>query len=134
MYRIGKKIAGLTDSWSDFVEGIVRPNLIELFAERGIFFENIYPNIMEKRNNQSFYEIDLFVTNSKYALAVEVKTKLTTDGVKKHLERLAKIQEQPPKDFRKGLEGKFLLGAVAGMKVVQNAKEYAQKNGLFVLT
>ena len=133
MDRIGRKIAKLTDSWSDFVEGIVRPNIIRLFEEHDIVFEGVYPNIIEERDRQMLYEIDLFVINSIYALAVEVKTKLTTDGVKKHLKRLQKIREQPPKHFKKGLEGKKLLGAVAGMKIEKNAAEFAIKNGLFVL-
>ena len=133
MNDIGKKIANLTDSWSDFVEGMVRPNLIDLFLKRDIIFERIYPNIKEKRNNQLFYEIDLLVVNSEYILAVEIKTKLNTQGVKNHLERLEKIQEQPPRDFKKGFEGKILIGAIAGMKSDEEAEKYAQRKGLFVL-
>lgn len=48
-----------------------------------------------------------------------------------HLERMQKITEIPPRDFK--LEGKILLGAVAAVTIHSEADKYAQKKGLYVL-
>ncbi len=123
----------LEGNWTLFTESLVRPGLIELFATRDVYLRNIYPNILEyKEDGQKLYEIDLFAIDGTYAVAVEIKTSLVASDVDKHLERLKKIQEQPPRDFN--LKGKTILGAIAGITVRGDSDKYAQRKGLFVLT
>ncbi len=69
--NVGKKIGSLTDRWSEFVEGMVIPNLIPLFNEKGIKMERSYSNVVEKKDGKIFYEIDVLVTNDKYVIAVD---------------------------------------------------------------
>ncbi len=125
-----KKLEG---NWGQFIESLVQPGLIDMFATRDINLRDIYSNILEyKADGQKLYEIDLFAIDGTYAVAVEVKTSLTSAYVDEHLERLQKIQEQPPHNFK--LESKTILGAIAGITVKGDSNKYAQRKGLFVLT
>lgn len=125
-----KKIGEITGTLGRFVEGLVEPRLKELFIERGIPLREIHKNIIIfNAENQKEAEIDILLVNKKYSLAVEVKTTLTVEDVNNHLKRLDKLQEYPIKTI---LNTK-LLGAVAGMKIEQDADRYAYRKGLFVL-
>jgi hypothetical protein len=64
-------------------------------------------------------------------MAVEVKTKLTTADVKDHLKRLKKMRTFAPGQI---WEHKKLLGAVAGAIVNKNVRDFALKEGLFVVS
>jgi len=119
-------------NWGRFVESLVRPGLIDLFDKHDIHLRATYSNIIEYKDNQKYYEIDLLAVNDIYAVAVEIKTTLSVEDVNEHLDRLQKIQELPPRDFN--LKGKIILGAVAGISIKAEADKYAQKKGLFVLT
>jgi hypothetical protein len=79
--------------------------------------------------NQILAEIDVFLENGDYAMAVEVKTKLTQYWVDDHLERIEIVRRFMDEhgDKRK------IVGAVAGGIVPENVKRYAEKQGLYVL-
>jgi hypothetical protein len=126
-----KKLGELTGTWGKFVEELVAPNSIQLFKDRGIEVTTSFQRVKEKRDGKDFYQIDLFLLNDIYAIAVEVKSTLSVADVKEHLKRLEKIQKYPPKHF--DLKGTLLLGAVAGIIVDGDADKYAYKKGLFVL-
>jgi len=127
-----ERLRKLEGNWGLFVESLVRPGLIELFAKHEIGLRDIYSNIIEYKDKQKYYEIDLFAIDDIYVVAVEVKTSLTTAYVDEHLERLKKIQELPPHNFN--LKGKTILGAIAGITIRGDSDKYAQRKGLFVLT
>jgi hypothetical protein len=71
----------------------------------------------------------MMLENGDYVMAVEIKSNLTAEDVDRHIERIGKVREQLDKrgDRRK------LVGAVAGMVVTKEAREYAQRKGLYVL-
>ena len=62
-------------------------------------------------------------------MIIEVKSKLTTEDITKHIERMGKMRAYADKhnDKRK------FLGAVASMVMSDNEKEFAFKNGFYVL-
>ena len=121
----------LEGNWGFFVESLVRPGLIELFAKHDIFLRNTISNLIEYKDKQKYYEIDLFSMNTNFVMATEVKTTLKVQDVKNHLKRMQKIIDRPPHGF--DLKGMILLGAVAGITIHEEADIFAQKNGLFVL-
>jgi hypothetical protein len=71
----------------------------------------------------------MMLENGDYAMLVEIKSNLTEEDADQHIERIGKVRERLDKrgDRRK------LVGAVAGMVVTKEAREYAQKKGLYVL-
>ena len=113
-----------------FVEGLIEPKLKELFIARNIPLREVHKNIEIYNNkNEKQAEIDLLLVNKEYSLAVEIKTTLTVEDVKNHIQRLDKLQKYP---IRTILNTK-LLGAVAGIKIESDADKYAYRQGLFVL-
>ena len=126
-----KNVAGIGDTLGAFMEAMFSPNLRKKFAKYGI-------NVTEQAENKSFHdpetdrvvaEADVYMENGEYAVAVEVKTKLSKDDVDEHIKRLGTIRGylDAKGDKRK------LLGAVAGGVVAKRVLAYAQKEGLFVI-
>jgi len=126
-----KKLGELTGTWGKFVSEMVTPKLVDMFRERGIPIETTLEKIKGLIDKQEYYEIDLLLINTKYAVAVEVKSTLNIAAVDEHIERLKKIQKVCPK--RVDLAGMSILGAVAGMIIEEKADLYAYRKGLFVL-
>ncbi len=118
-------------NWGRFVESLVRPGLIDVFKKEGIVLHDIYSNVIVYKNDQKYYEIDLFALNDTHAVVVEIKTTLTVEYVNYHISRMQRIQEAPP---NLNLRGKTILGAIAGITIKEDADVYAQKKGLYVLT
>jgi hypothetical protein len=81
-------------------------------------------------NKNRLAEVDILLENGEYALAVEVKTHLTTKDVKDHIKRMGILRRVADEhnDKRK------YLGAVAGAVVDQVVTAYALKNGFYVIT
>ena len=66
-----------------------------------------------------------------FAVAVDIRSSLSVEDVKEHLERLDKIKKVAPR--RIDLSNISLFGAVAGMIIEEGADRYAYQKGLFVL-
>jgi hypothetical protein len=82
-------------------------------------------------NNRCVGEIDALMSNTTHAIAAEVKRLLKTGDVNHHLKRLELIRKYPPAEVK--LNGKTLMGAVAGGTVPPEVRDYAHEKGLFVL-
>jgi len=126
-----KKLGELTGTWGKFVTEMVTPKLVSMFQDRGIPIETTIEKIKGFLDKQEYYEIDLLLINTKYAVAVEVKSTLNIVAVDEHIERLKKIQKICPKKV--DLKGMSIFGAVAGMIIEEKADAYAYRKGLFVL-
>ena len=126
-----KRLGELAGTWGKFVAEMVKPKIVELFKAKNIQISTTLQNVEGYIGDERHYEIDLLLMNSEVAVVVEIKSSLSIDDVKEHLERLAKIQKVQPK--RVNLSGVTIYGAVAGMIVENDADRYAYKKGLFVL-
>ena len=122
-----KKIGDLTGKWGQFVEGMVAPAVIRLFAERGIVVTDIARQFERQRGDDGI-EIDIFAKNGEYVVLIEVKSTLGVDDVNEHLERMAKFARLFPEyhDLK-------AVGAVAGMIIPKNVARYAYQQGFFVI-
>jgi hypothetical protein len=109
---------------------MIAPNLREKFRDLGFDFEqtNSGTRVVDHKNNIHF-EIDFLLENGKKAMLVEVKTRLLTEDVKDHIERLEKMRKYSD---LKGDKRSF-LGAVAGVVMSDNVKEYAVGQGFYVI-
>jgi PII-like signaling protein len=126
-----KRLGELGGTWGKFVAEMVKPKIIDLFREKGIPIRTSLQNVAGFMGDDQYYEIDLLLINADIAVVVEIKSSLSVQDVKEHLERLDKISKIQPE--RINLSGVKLYGAVAGMIVENEADRFAYKKGLFVL-
>jgi hypothetical protein len=125
-----RKISNLGSRIGALIENLVASNLKEKFMKRGLNFTRSSPNVLLMNADGSFLaEIDILLENGNTALAVEVKSKLTTSDVTEHLERMEKLRRYADE---RGDTRKF-LGAVAGGIVPENAGHFAIESGFFVI-
>jgi hypothetical protein len=127
LWELDKQIGRLGNRLGDFVQEIVAPSVVQLFAERGLQVHQLARNVQAKRNGQAM-QIDLMVLNDDAVILVEVKSALSVDDVNEHLQRLAGFKTVFPcyADAR-------VMGAVAAMVIPDNVASYAYHQGLFVL-
>ena len=125
--RINKRLGHL-------IEFIVAPGIrqdMEVFGHKFRYAtaNKVFRGIKDGRKSD-LAEVDLFLSNGTKAMAVEVKTTLTLGWVKEHIDQLDTLRT-----FEKytKIQGKELLGAVAGVFINDDAREYAKKRGLYVI-
>jgi len=125
-----KQIGGLNNRFGEIVEYMVAPNLLKKFREYGFKFHQASPDVVfSDDDDNTLFEVDVLLQNSDKAMLVEVKTTLTTEDVKEHIERLKKMRKYADLHGDK----RIFLGAVAGVVMTTNVKKYALKQGLYVI-
>jgi 3-methyladenine DNA glycosylase/8-oxoguanine DNA glycosylase len=125
-----RQIGKLGSRMGEVIEHMVAPNLREKFRELGYDFPKANPNSdVSDRKNNIFLEIDVMLENGDKAMLVEVKTKPTTEDVQDHIKRLEKMRVYADLHGEK----RTFLGAVAGVVMSDNVKEYILKQGFFVI-
>ncbi|MHB9292034.1 hypothetical protein Holit_01122 [Hollandina sp. SP2] len=125
-----KKIGALGGRLGEIVEYISAPHLEEKFKRFGIFLDTfIMEHTFEEPGKGIIAEVDIFLSNGDYVVAVEAKAKPKTEDIDDHIERMKKLRAYADRhnDKRK------YLGAIAGMVVSDSVKEYAFKQGFPVL-
>lgn len=122
-----KKIGDLSHKWGVFVKNLVAPATLQLFAARGIVVTRIAQHVREQRGDDGI-EIDILATNGEYAVLIEVKSTLSVQDVNDHLERLQKFARFFPE-----YQQHHIVGAVAGIEIIEAADVFAYRQGLFVI-
>jgi len=125
-----RRLGELTNRFGEIVEYMVAPKLCEKFLEFGLDFPRVNPgSYVNDRVNKIFLEIDVMLENGDKAMLVEVKTNLTTERINKHISRLEKMRKYAD------LHGdrRTFLGAVAGVVVTDEARDYALNEGLYLI-
>ena len=125
-----KQIGKLNNRFGEIVEYMVAPNLREKFWEMGLKFHQANLSAVFSDDNKAvLFEVDVLLQNGDRAMLVEVKTTLTTEDVKDHIARLEKMRKYA------NLHGdkRSFLGAVAGVVMTSNVKEYALGQGFYVI-
>jgi hypothetical protein len=125
-----KRFGEMTNRFGEIVEYMIAPNLKEKFRELGFIFQrsNKDTEFTDFDNNIKF-EVDIMLENGYKAMLVEVKTKLSTEDVKDHVERLKKMRKYADLHNDK----RNFLGAVAGVVTPPNVKDFALNKGFFVI-
>ena len=130
MKETDRRLGKLGNRFGDVIEYMVTPNLRQKFRDLGYDFPKVNQNSdVSDIDNNIFLEIDIMLENGDKALLVEVKTNLTTEDVKEHIERLEKMRRYA--DLRG--DKRTFLGAVAGVVITPFVKEYSLKQGFFVI-
>ena len=126
--NLSKEIGSLGNKWGEFVENMVAPACVTMFAERGIPVHQISQRVKTKLDGGRSMEIDVLVVNNKAAVLVEVKSTLTVSDVQDHIEDMKQF-----KDFFPQYKKYRVMGAVAGMIIGDGVDKFAKKQGLFVI-
>lgn len=129
MRRLQQELGRLGNRLGEFVQDMVAPAVVRLFQEQGLGVHRVMMNVVA-RNDQgvAVMEIDLLVIDGAYAILIECKSRLTTDDIAEHLERLARFKEVFPE-----YADKQVYGAVAAMSASASVIRHAERAGLYVL-
>jgi len=123
-----KNIGGLNNTLGSMVERMMTPDLPRKFKPLGFTFDKI--SIIKWSIEGCIYcEIDGLLENGTQAMAVEVKTTLEIEDINEHLKRMEKIRKYADEH---GDKREFLC-TMAAMIIKPKPKEYALKQGLFVI-
>jgi hypothetical protein len=125
-----EKLGHLTNLFGDVTEAMIAPKICEKFEEFGLYFPKANPNSrINDRVNKISFEVDIMLENGEKAMLIEVKTKLTIDRINYHLTRLEKMRNYA------NLHGdkRTFLGAVAGIVVTDEVREYALNQGVYFI-
>jgi len=125
-----EKLGHLTNLFGELTEAMVAPRICEKFNEFGFNFLRANPNPrFNDRVNGISFEVDIMLENSDKAMLIEVKTKLTIERIKYHLNRLEKMRKYADLHGDK----RAFLGAVAGIVVTDEVRDYALSQGLYFI-
>ena len=130
MKESDRRIDKLGGRIGELVETMVRGGAVRLFRSLGYDFTRCSRSVeFENKTLNISGEVDLFLENGDYALLIEVKTNLSADDVKDHVERLREYRLDA--DTR-GDRRRF-IAAVGGGVVRSNVRTFALKQGFFVI-
>jgi exonuclease VII large subunit len=128
--QLDKQLGKLGNRFGEMVEYMVMPNLVKKFQELGFVFTKAYPHaVIDDEKNNIVTEVDITLTNGDKVMIVEVKSKPSTEDITDHIKRMEMLRKRA--DMR-GDKRKY-LGSIAGMIFNMNEKQYALKNGFYVV-
>jgi len=124
--RLGKYI----NLFGEVTEYTMAPKLRKKFLEFGFTFPKAERNVsIRDYTNGIFLEIDVMLENGDKAVLVEIKTKLTVERINDHINRLEKMRKYS--DLR--CDKRTFLGAVAGVVVTDDVRNYALEQGFYLI-
>ena len=123
-----KAIGELGNRLGQFVEYSIKPALVRLFRQRGIEVHEVHRDVEGERNGVAA-QVDLLVVDEDVCVVVEVKSKLTTEDVDNHVDRMGRFKRVFPR-----YDDARALGAVAAMVLPDDVAKYAYRRGFFVIT
>jgi len=130
MKETDKRIGRLGGRIGDLIEHFAAANVLEKFHALGCTFNQASQNFKIKdKNRQDLAEVDIFLENGDFVMAVEVKTTLTPVDVTEHLRRMEVLRAHADSrgDKRK------ILGAIAAALAGAEVRKLALDSGFYVL-
>jgi len=125
--RLAEQVGYVTGRLGEFAEAMVVPMIKTVLAERGIEVQKVRRNVPADFGDKTT-EFDALLEDGDYVVAAEIKSRLKTDDVRAHLERMADFKAYFPE-----YQDRIGIGLVAGLVVDDEAARYAYRKGLFVL-
>ena len=125
-----KRFGDFSNRFGEVVEYMIVPNLLKKFKKMGFVFITAHQNsTVEDWDHNLFLEVDVLLANSDKVMAVEIKTKPRIEHIDGHVERMEKLRRYADlhADRRK------YLGAVAGVVMNKEIKNYVFKNGFYAI-
>jgi hypothetical protein len=128
--RTDKQIGKLGNRFGELVEHLITPNMVEKFRDLGYAFTRAgLDTEFFDRDGKALAEVDVWLENGEFAMAVEIKANLREQDVDRHIKRM---------DILRGYldergDKRRLLGAAAGAVLNTIVKEYALEKGFYVI-
>jgi len=95
---LNKQMGGLHNSFGELAEYMVAPGVVDLFNDKGYHITKAatcgYKIFEKDKKRRIRAEIDLYMENGDYIIAVEVKTSLGENDIEKHKGRLEILREE----------------------------------------
>jgi hypothetical protein len=130
MTRTDKQIGELGNRFGELAEHLVTPNIAEKFRALHYTFTRAGPDLAFFSPEGKFLaEVDVWLENGEFAMAVEVKSKLRTEHVDDHVRRMGILRSY----FDERKDPRKLLGAVAGAIVPPDLRNYVLKKGFYLI-
>jgi hypothetical protein len=85
--------------------------------------------LIENREHNIYAEIDVLLENGDCVMVVEIKTQANSGDIREHVERMEKVRRH----FDLRDDKRKLYGAVAAAALPGNVREYALKQGLYIV-
>jgi len=128
--EFNERLGNYINLFGDFTEYVMAPKLREKFIELGLVFPRTNRNVSVKdENNNTLLETDVMLENGDKAMMFEIKTQLTVERINKHIERLEKMRKHADLHGDK----RTFLGAVAGVVIADEVREYALNQGFYLI-
>ena len=131
MKETDRKFGYLSNRFGEIVEYQVLPKIEEKFNELGFHFDWTCNGIAIKDAQDEYKgaDIDIYLENGDFAIAIEVKVKTLQKDVDRHIQRMAVLRRSADRknDKRK------LYGAMAGAIMTSEVKTYVQKAGFYTI-
>ncbi|MDR0328917.1 MAG: gp58-like family protein [Planctomycetaceae bacterium] len=125
--RTSREVGSLGSRIGEIVENMVGGDIVGQFQTLNIAIKSLCRDkTFGTRGTSTSGQIDVFLENGDVVILVEVKTRLTEDSVREHLERLEKYRLY-------GNDKRRILGAVAGAVVSDDVAKFAYRQGLYVI-
>jgi hypothetical protein len=129
--ELSANVGGVNNSMGDMAEGLMATDLYATFKAQGLDFDQFTGNykLKERKTGRTLTEVDMLLLNGTIAMAVEVKTTMTRGDVDEHKKRMEILRNKPNSLFT----NRKLYGAMASIKTSKFARQYAIKQGFFVI-
>ena len=129
-----KAIGNFNDKWSQFMENLVREDLLRLMRDNKIAVHDVHSNVMALKGDghTRLAEYDLVAYNGDELVVVETKTTLFWKDVEVFIDKLKRF-----KGYFSDYKNHKVYGAVAYMGEARDEKgkaaKRAEEEGLFVI-
>jgi hypothetical protein len=128
--RTDRQIGELGNRFGELAEHLVTPNIAEKFRALNYTFTKAGPDVeFFDREGKALTEVDVWLENGEFVMAVEVKSHLRKRDLDDHIRRMDILRRYLDErgDTRK------LIGAVAGAIVRPELKSRALGEGFYVI-
>jgi hypothetical protein len=128
--NLGKNLGGLGNTLGTMIEGIYTAKLGPKFDIFGHTFTKVSNRVSYYRDDRKkLCEVDAFLENGDFVMAVEVKAECEMRDINDHLKRLEKIRMH----FNKIGDKRKILGCIAACLISDNLIKAAEEHGLYVI-
>ena len=127
--ELTKNVSGVNNTLGKWSEDMVAAQLWKKFNIFGYKFSKGGPRAKFCENNKIIAEVDVFLENGDFVMAVETKVELKPKDVDDHIERIKKVRQYMDRRNDK----RIIIGAMAGAIVSDSARDYTLNNGLYVI-